>query len=83
MLSTFHPALASAISTDMRSTTRDAADILALLELRFGSVERARRWFEEEPLPGFSEQTAQQLVQAGRAADVRQFVVAVDAGIHS
>lgn len=67
----------------MENAMHDEADILALVEPRFGTAERARRWFENEPLSGFSGQTAQQLVQAGRAAEVRDFVAAVDAGIHS
>ena len=63
--------------------TPDSEAILALAEPRFGSVERARRWFEKEPLPGYGGQTAQQLVEAERAAEVLEFIVAVDAGIHS
>jgi hypothetical protein len=67
----------------VENTARDAADILALVEPRFGSTERARHWFKTEPLPGFSGRTAQQLVRAGRAAEVREFVAAIDVGIHS
>jgi len=55
----------------------------SLIEPRFGSAKRARHWFEKEPLPGFSGQTAEQLVQAGRTEEVRDFLAAVDAGIHS
>jgi len=67
----------------MENRTSDAAAILALVEPRFGSAELARHWFENEPLPGFSGQTAAQLVEAGRTAEVRHFVAAVSAGIHS
>ncbi|WP_416385195.1 MbcA/ParS/Xre antitoxin family protein [Sphingomonas sp. LY54] len=67
----------------MENTARDAADILALVEPRFGSTERARHWFETEPLPGFGGRTAKQLVTAGRAGEVREFMAAIDAGIHS
>ncbi|PWG01687.1 antitoxin Xre/MbcA/ParS toxin-binding domain-containing protein [Sphingosinicella humi] len=78
----FHPTPASAISKEMEDMTADAAAILALVEPRFGSVERARHWFEKEPLPGFSGRTAEQLVMAGRTAEVRDLLAAVDAGIH-
>lgn len=67
----------------MRDTTPDAGEILALVEPRFGSAERARTWFEGEPLPGFSGLTAKQLVEAGRGAEVQDFIAAVDAGIYS
>lgn len=67
----------------MEDAMPDEADILALVKPRFGSAERARHWFENEPLSGFSGQTAQQLVQAGRAAEVQDLVAAVDTGIHS
>lgn len=67
---------------DVQSDTPDAAAIIALVEPRFGSGERARQWFETEALSGFSGKTAQQLVEAGRAAEVRQLIAAIDAGIH-
>lgn len=67
----------------MGNSTSDAATILALVEPRIGSAELARHWFEKEPLPGFSGQTAEQLIQAGRTEEVRDFLAAVDAGIHS
>jgi len=79
----FHRTPAWAIVTSMGNITVDAAEILNLVEPRFGFAERARRWFEKEPLPGFSQQTAQQLVQAGRGVEVRRYLAAVDAGIHS
>lgn len=67
----------------MESAALEIADILTLIEPRFGSAERARQWFEEEPLSGFSGRTARRLVEAGRVEELRQFLAAVDAGIHS
>lgn len=67
----------------MGNMMADTADILPLIQARFGTIEDARRWFEQEPLPGFSGQTARQLVQAGRIAEVRDFIAAVDAGVYS
>lgn len=63
-----------------RAATRQ---ILASIEPRFESSERARHWFEHEPVPGFSGLTAKQLVEEGREAEVLKFLAAVDAGIHS
>jgi len=50
---------------------------------RFGSSLVAYAWFRSEPLPGFSGQTAMQLVQAGRAHDVLDYIDALDAGLHA
>jgi hypothetical protein len=36
-----------------------------------------------EPLSGFSDQTAMQLVRSGRVDDVLDYVDAVDAGVHA
>jgi hypothetical protein len=43
----------------------------------------AYAWYRSEPLPGFSGQTAMQLVRAGRAADVLDYIDAVDAGVYA
>ncbi|MXP41849.1 hypothetical protein GRI75_09370 [Altererythrobacter soli] len=67
----------------MDNTTGDAAGILAIMKARFGSSELAQQWFEKEPVAGFSGQTAQQLVLDGRAAELREFIAAADAGIHA
>ena len=61
----------------------ETSDILVLVALRFGSSEWALAWFEREPVPGFGGATAKQLVEAGRGAEVREFIAAVGAGVHS
>ena len=43
----------------------------------------AYAWYRSEPLPGFSGQTAMQLVRSGRAEDVLDYIDAVDAGVHA
>ncbi len=58
-------------------------EFLKVVETRFGSQEAARAWLEGTPLPGFSGATAQQLVAAGRALDVLNYIAAVDAGVYS
>lgn len=57
--------------------------MLNKVEARFGSALVAYGWFRSEPLPGFSGQTAMQLVQSGRASDVLDYIDAVDAGVHA
>jgi hypothetical protein len=60
--------------------TRD--NVLAVVTARFDDPELALAWFENEPLPGFSSWTAAQLVNAGRGADVLDYIAAVDAGVY-
>jgi uncharacterized protein (DUF2384 family) len=60
---------------------REMVEILNKIESRFGSELIAYAWYRSEPLPGFSGQTAMQLVRAGRAADVLEYIDAVDAGV--
>ena len=60
---------------------REMVEILNKIESRFGSDLIAYAWYRSEPLPGFSGQTAMQLVRAGRAADVLEYIDAVDAGV--
>jgi hypothetical protein len=43
----------------------------------------AYAWYRPEPLPGFSGQTAMQLVLTGQADDVLEYIDAVDAGVHA
>lgn len=51
-------------------------------EPRFGSAMLADAWYRSQPLPGFSGRTAMQLVQEGRAAEVLEYLDALDAGAH-
>lgn len=62
---------------------REMVEVLNKVEPRFGSTLLAYAWYRSEPLAGFSGQTAMQLVKAGRADDVLDYVDAVDAGIHA
>ena len=62
---------------------REMVEILNKIEPRFGSELIAYAWYRSEPLPGFSGQTAMQLVRAGRAADVLDYIDAVDAGVYA
>jgi len=62
---------------------RQMVEVLNKVEPRFGSALLAYAWYRSEPLPGFSGQTAMQLVQNNRADDVLTYIDAVDAGIHA
>jgi hypothetical protein len=61
---------------------REMVEIINKVEPRFGSALMAYAWYRSEPLPGFSGQTAMQIVRGGRAEDVLDYVDAVDAGVY-
>jgi uncharacterized protein (DUF2384 family) len=62
---------------------REMVEILNRVTPRFGSALIAYAWYRSEPLAGFDGQTAMQLVQSGKAAEVMDYIDAVDAGIHA
>ena len=62
---------------------REMVEIINKVEPRFGSQLMAYAWYRSEPLAGFSGQTPMQLVLAGRATDVLDYIDAVDAGVHA
>jgi len=70
-------------SGDTQRRLRELVDVIDRVEPRFGSPLMAYAWYRSEPLPGFSGQTAMQLVRSGRAGDVLDYIDAVDAGVHA
>lgn len=62
---------------------REMVEILNRVAPRFGSALIAYAWYRSEPLAGFDGLTAMQLVQGGKAAEVMEYIDAVDAGIHA
>lgn len=62
---------------------REMVEVINKVETRFGSPLIAYAWYRSEPLVGFSGQTAMQLVKAGRASDVLDYIDAVDAGVYA
>jgi len=62
---------------------REMVEILNKVAPRFGSMLIAYAWYRSEPLPGFSGQTAMQLVLSGQINDVLDYIDAVDAGVHA
>lgn len=62
---------------------REMIEILNRVEPRFGSALIAYAWYRSEPLAGFGGLTAMQLVRDGHAAEVMDYIDAVDAGVHA
>ena len=62
---------------------REMVEVINKVEPRFGSALMAYAWYRSQPLPGFSGQTAMQLVRSGRTDDVLDYIDAVDAGVHA
>ncbi|EQB16292.1 MbcA/ParS/Xre antitoxin family protein [Novosphingobium lindaniclasticum] len=62
---------------------REMIEVVTKTTPRFGSSLIAYAWYRSEPLPGFSGQTAMQLVQTGRASEVLEYIDAVDAGVYA
>lgn len=60
---------------------RELVEVLNKVEPRFGSKLMAYAWYRSEPLPGFDNRTAMQIVQEGKAQRVLEYIDAVDAGI--
>ncbi len=94
---TTHEAVARAAGLEVDSLQRDddlrsdatqrrlgkMVEIVKGLESRFGSAPAAFAWYCSQPLPGFSGQTAMQLVRSGRADDLIDYMDAVDVGVHA
>jgi hypothetical protein len=53
---------------------REAAEILARVEVWAGSPRQALAWYVAEPLPGFGGRTAEALVKSGDAAKLRDYL---------
>jgi hypothetical protein len=62
---------------------REMIEILNRVEPRFGSALIAYAWYRSEPLAGFAGLTAMQLVRDGKAAEVMDYIDAVEAGVHA
>lgn len=62
---------------------REMVGVLNKVEPRFGSALIAYAWYRSDPLPGFSGQTAMQLVRSGRTDELLAYIDAVDAGVHA
>ncbi|SEO37510.1 Protein of unknown function [Paracoccus alcaliphilus] len=70
-------------SAKTQKRLREMVEILNRVEPRFGSSLIAYAWYRSEPLAGFGGLTAMQLVRDGHAADVMDYIDAVEAGVHA
>lgn len=70
-------------SPKARRRLREMAEIVNRVEPRFDSALIAYAWFCSEPLPGFGGRTAMQIVRAGQADRVLDYLDAVDAGVYA
>lgn len=70
-------------SAKTQKRLREMVEILNRVEPRFGSSLIAYAWYRSEPLAGFGGLTAMQLVRDGQAADVMDYIDAVEAGVHA
>lgn len=57
-------------------------EIFQMLAPRFSSTAALRRWYRSQKIPGYN-LTAADLVKAGRASDVVDYLKAVDSGVHA
>lgn len=62
---------------------REMLEILNRVEPCFGSALIAYAWYRSEPLAGFGGLTPMHLVREGRAAEVMDYIDAVEAGLHA
>ena len=58
-------------------------EIVQMLEPRFGSKASAYDWYKSVQLPGFGRATANDLMRAGRAQEMVEYLDAVDRGLHA
>lgn len=63
--------------------TAREAEIIQMLEPRFGSKAVAYDWFTSAQLPGFGGATAKDLVEAGRTQELLDYIDATDSGVHA
>ena len=72
-----------AAAPKVQTRLRELVEILNRVEPRFGSALMAYAWYRSQPLPGFGGMTAMTLVTDGRAAEVLEYIEAVDSGVYS
>lgn len=63
-----------------QSRLRDVVEIIARVLPWAGSVPQAFAWYRAQPLPSFGDQTAEDLVKAGRAEAVKAYLARIAVG---
>jgi hypothetical protein len=85
-------AAASGLSRDAVSKTRrlqapatqtrlrEVAEIINRILPWCGSVQQAFAWYRSQPIPAFGDQTAEELVRAGRSGHLRNYLAGIAVG---
>ena len=63
-----------------QSRLREVAEILNRVLPWCGSVPQAFAWYRSQPIPAFGDQTAEELVRAGRAEHLRSYLAGIAVG---
>jgi transcriptional regulator with XRE-family HTH domain len=63
-----------------RSRLREVAEIINRILPWFGSVPRAFAWYRSQPIPAFGDQTAEDLVRAGRSEHLNRYLSGIAVG---
>ena len=71
----------SANTVNIRNDPSNRSRYQALIAPRVATKELAAEWYDTQPVPGYGELTAQQLVQQGQGKEIAKFLTAVDMGI--
>lgn len=64
----------------MQGRLRDMVEIITRVLPWAGSVPQAFAWYRAQPLPSFGDQTAEDLVKAGRAQAVKYYLARIAVG---
>lgn len=67
-------------SRSTQARLRDTVEIINRVSAWSGGVGRAFAWFRSQPLPSFGDKTAEDLVKAGRADDVKNYLARIADG---
>ena len=67
-------------SVSVQARLRDMSEIINRVLPWAGSVLGAYAWYRSQPLPSFGDMTAEDLVRAGRANDVRTYLSRIAVG---
>ena len=74
---------ARAKTRSTQARLRDIVEIINHVLPWSGSVPQAFAWYRSQPLPGFGDQTAEDLVKEGRAEAVKRYLSRIAVGGHA
>jgi len=59
---------------------REAAEVINRILPWCGSIPQAYSWYRSQPIPAFGDQTAEDLVRAGRIGHLKDYLAGISAG---